>query len=217
MRLFRLRSVYTPGSGFSGARKGLLMTAFSRLVTFAIAGAISAPLAAQYYPQPGYPGNPGYPGYQYPGSQYPNQPYGYGQDAIGQMIDQLLGNRYNVSDRQAVHQCARAAVNQARYEYRGGGYDPRYGYNQAPGYDPRYGYNQGIARPSMRVTAITEVQRRSYGVRVRGLLDTGYSAQPYGYQNRGYGYGDLNFRCDVDYRGTVTNVRVNRNDSYRRY
>ena len=212
------------------------MTPFSRLVTFAIAGAISAPLAAQYYPQPGYPGYPPnqpnppypgtqYPGSQYPGSQYPGQPYGYGQDAIGQMIDQLLGNRYNVSDRQAVHQCARAAVNQARNEYRGGGYgynqtpgyDPRYGYNQAPGYDPRNGYNQGIARPAMRVTAITDVQRRSYGVRVRGVLDTGYSAQPYGYQNRGYGYGDLSFRCDVDYRGTVSNVRINRNDNYRRY
>ena len=201
------------------------MTVFSRLMALAIAGAISAPLAAQYYPQPGYPNYPPnqpypgsqYPGSQYPGSQYPGQPYGYGQDAIGQMVDQLLGNRYNVSDRQAVRQCAAAAVNQAQYEYRGGGYDPRYGYNQAPGYDPRYGSNQNFARPSMRVTAITEVQRRSYGVRVRGVLDTGYSAQPYGYQNRGYGYGDLSFRCDVDYRGTVSNVRINRNDDYRRY
>ena len=189
------------------------MPTLSRLI-LAAAGAASAPLVAQpYYPQPSYP-QPGYPGYQYPGQPGYGQP-GYSQDPITQVIDQLLGNRYNVTDRQAVRQCAMAAVNQAQSQYRG--YNQGYGYNQAPGYDPRYGYNQGIARPAMRVTAITEVQRRNYGVRVRGLLDSGYSAQPYGYQNRNYGYGDLSFRCDVDYRGGVSNVRINRNDSYRRY
>ena len=30
--------------------------------------------------------------------------------------------------------------------------------------------------------------------------------------------GDLTFRCNVDYRGAVTNVRISRNDgNYRRY
>ena len=186
------------------------MTIVSRFMMLAFAGAASAPLVAQpYYPQPGYP-QPGYPGYQYPGQpgypgyQYPGQP-GYGQNPIGQVIDQLLGNRYNVSDRQAVRQCAMAAVNQAQSQ----------GYNQ--GYNRGYGYNnQGFARPMMRVTAITDVQRRNYGVRVRGLLDSGYSGGQYGYQNRS-GYGDLSFRCDVDYRGGVSNVRIDRNNGYRRY
>ena len=36
----------------------------------------------------------------------------------------------------------------------------------------------------------------------------------YGYGN---GYNDLNFRCDVDYRGMVTNLRVRPSDNYRRY
>jgi hypothetical protein len=37
------------------------------------------------------------------------------------------------------------------------------------------------------------------------------------YQNQGYaGQGDVSFRCNVDYRGAVTNIRIGRNDSYRR-
>jgi hypothetical protein len=40
---------------------------------------------------------------------------------------------------------------------------------------------------------------------VRGLLDTGLRRwQPYG------GGGDLGFRCDVDYRGYVYNVQIQR-------
>ena len=77
----------------------------------------------------------------------------------------------------------------------------------------------------MRVTAITEVQRRKNGLRVRGLIDSG--ANRYGgggYGQPGYGNGnanayamaDLKFRCTVDYRGAVTDIRVERNDNYRR-
>src|SRR5438270_432725 len=40
----------------------------------------------------------------------------------------------------------------------------------------------------------------------------GYPKQGYGYNqgyaNRGYGAANLTFRCNVDYRGAVTNVRV---------
>jgi hypothetical protein len=179
----------------------------ARFVSLLAVGALAVPAAAQYpypqqYPQP-YP--PSY-GYQQPYS-YPNQ--GYGENVIGQIVDQLLGNRYNVNERSLIRQCAVAATNQAQYQYRGYAYG--YGYNN--------GYNRGFAPPSMRVTAITDVQRRYNGLRVRGLLDTGYS----GYQNRGYGYqggygyGDLGFRCDVDYRGYVSNVRINRSGGYRRY
>ena len=72
----------------------------------------------------------------------------------------------------------------------------------------------------MRVTAITNVERRNNGLRVSGLLDSraGYppNGQAYGYQNQGYAAtGDLSFRCNVDYRGAVTNVRIRRANTYR--
>jgi hypothetical protein len=197
------------------------MTMFTRLLTAALAaGGVAAPAAAQTsypYPQP-YPQT--YPGYQ-----------GQGGNVIGSVIDQLLGNRYSVTDRTAVSQCASAAVAQASREYRPNGY----GQGSNPGYGQGYG-NQGYGGQgygyngygNMRVTAITDVQRRSSGLRVRGLIDSGMGYRPYGnqggqgyggqgYAGGGYGGGDLTFRCNVDYRGYVTNVRVSRNDNYRRY
>ena len=193
------------------------MDNLARLLTAAAAcGGLAAPAAAQYqtypqqypeqYPQQ-YPQN--YPGYGYGYQQ------GYGQNAISQIIDQLLGNRYNVTDRQAVSRCASAAVAQAQAQY--GGYGG-YGYQQRG-----YGYGQGIAAPMLRVTAITNVERRFNGLRVRGRIGTGYGGNysqygnQYGYQNRGYAEGDLSFRCNVDYRGTVTGLRVSPTSSYRRY
>jgi hypothetical protein len=71
----------------------------------------------------------------------------------------------------------------------------------------------------MRVTAITEVKRQRNGVRVSGLLDSQSGYQPpdgqaYGYQGQGYAtQGDLSFRCNVDYRGAVTGVRVRPNQT----
>jgi hypothetical protein len=186
------------------------MTNLNRALAAAVlAGGLATPALAQYDPPQTYPQT-----YQqtYPGYGYPNQ-YGYsnGGNVIGQVIDQLLGNRYSVTDRTAVSQCASAAMVQAQNQYRG------YGNN---GYRQGYGYQQGYAAPAMRVTAITDVQRRSSGLRVKGLIDSGYGGQyggQYAYQNRGY--GDLSFRCSVDYRGVVTNVRISRNDNngYRRY
>ena len=38
----------------------------------------------------------------------------------------------------------------------------------------------------------------------------------YAYQNRNYAAGDVSFRCNVDYRGAVTNIRIGRNVAYRR-
>lgn len=193
------------------------MTMFKLLAAAAAVAGVAAPVAAQApygYPQQTYP------------NQYgnPNQ-YGYGNqgnNVIGQVIDQLLGNRYNVTDRRAVSQCANAAMIQAQAQYRGGysGYGQQ-GYGQQG-----YGHQQGIAAPALRVTAITDVQRRNSGLRVKGLMSSGYAGQynqhgnQYGYnQNRNYAAGDLSFRCNVDYRGAVTNVRISRNDNngYRRY
>ena len=182
------------------------------LAAAAAIGALAAPALAQtaypygyqqqyqQVPQP-YPGQPGY-GYQ---QGYPNQ--GYAQSPVGQIIDSLLGNRYNVTDRQAVSQCASAAMTQAAAQY-GNGYNRGYGNDS---------YNRGY-NPAMRVTSITQVQRRNNGLRVSGLMSSGYANQ-YGYQNRSngqsYAAGDVSFRCNVDYRGQVTNVRIGRNRAYR--
>lgn len=215
------------------------MTSYTRyLAAAAVLGALAAPAAAQYaqpypqtYPQ-AYP--QAYP-QQYPPNAYPQTGYqqaypgyqqGYGQSGGGvlsSVIDRLLGNRYNTSDRSAVSQCAAAAVNQARVQYRGYG-QQAYGYGQqAYGYGQQpYAYQQNVAAPSMRVTAITDVRRRSGGLRVSGLLDSGAYAATQGYRP-GYSQpyattaGDLSFRCDVNYRGAVTNVRIRQNSGYRRY
>ena len=135
------------------------MSRTASLLTAAAAACIAAPTAAQYAPYPNQPGYdyPAYPGQPYP-QQYPyNYPgYGYNNGTVGGIIDQLLGNRYNVSDRQAIGRCASAALQRALGRYPNG---------YAQGYP---GYNRGL-----RVTAITDVQRRSNGLRVRGMLGGG--------------------------------------------
>ena len=178
------------------------MTNLAKLIgAAALLGGVAAPAAAQYaYPQQTYPQYPqqAYP--QYPQQNYPG--YGYGQGTTGNpitdVIDQLLGNRYNVTDRQAVRQCASAAMSQASAQYRGG-----YG-----AYNNGYNNNGG-----MRVTSITSVERRNNGLRVNGLMSSGGRYATQGYNNRGYGYNQgygqqLSFRCNVDYRGAVTGLRV---------
>jgi len=100
----------------------------------------------------------------------------------------------------------------AQSQYRG------YNGNQGYGYQQGNGYSQGYAAPAMRVTAITSVERRNNGLRVRGQMSSGYGGQyggQYGYQDQRYAQGDLSFRCNVDYRGYVSDVRINRNDGYR--
>ena len=220
IRVMRVLSLNLPGA-FRCKSKEFPMYRFTKyLVGAAAIGGLATPALAQYYPGQSYP-----QGYQ---QGYGQQ--GYGQNPIQQVIDQLLGNRYNVSDRTAVSRCAAAVVAQASQQYR-----PQYsqGYNR---YGQPYGQQQ-YAQPyasSARVTAITNVERRSSGLRVTGMLDSGrfptaygnpaYGQQPYG---QAYGYnpnqpyaaaaGDRTFRCNVDYRGAVTNVRINQNRSYRRY
>lgn len=208
------------------------MTMFKIALVATAAIATAAPAVAQYpgqvpQPAPGQPGygyyppqqnyQPGYgqPGYGQPGYGQPGYGYGYNQqDSIGAVIGQLLGNRYNVTDRTAIQQCASAAMSQANAQYRPQPYGNAYGYNNN-------GYNQGYyPAQNLRVTAITNVERRNNGLRVSGLLDSRGvyrpNGQAYGYQNNGYAAtGDLSFRCNVDYRGAVTNVRVRRANTYR--
>jgi len=212
------------------------------LAASAAIGSLAAPAAAQYYPQA-----PSYPQYQQAPQPYPGQPgYGYAQqqgssqgyaaqDPISQVVNSLLGNRYNVTDRQAVSSCASAAMAQARAEYGVNGYAGSNGY---AGYSGAYrpgatgvpGY-PGVAT-SMRVSAITDVQRRSTGLRVKGLIDSGvdyrggYGGQAYqgagtggqAYATRYPSHNDLSFRCNLDNRGIVTSMRVERNTTtYRRF
>jgi hypothetical protein len=183
------------------------MTTFrTTLAAAAALSALATPAIAQYYPQqqPVYPQS-AYPqqGYGYGQQTYPQQGYGYqqgygqqgyNQNPVSSIIDSLLGNRYNVTDRQAVSRCASAAMSQAQAQYRGG-------YN-GQGYNGQ-GYNG-----AMRVTSITAVQRSGNGLRVSGLLGSGGTYNQ-GY-NRGYnqGYGQLSFRCNVDYSGAVTGIRI---------
>ena len=226
----------------------LLAAASAATAAFAVPAAAQTsypyayPVQASPYGQPvpqPYPGQPGYgynQGYGQPG-------YGYGQpgttDPIGQIINGLLGNRYNVSDRTAVTQCANAVMADAgrrygRHSQYGQQYG-QYGYGQQPYGAPGYGQAYRGYPNAMRVTAITEVKRRNSGLRVRGLIDSGmmrhgagysgygqpgygqpgYGQPPYGVAN-GYAMGDLKFRCTVDTRGTVTDLRVERNTDYRR-
>lgn len=210
------------------------MTTLKFLGVAAAIGALAAPVAAQtpypeqypqtypqqypqtypqqypqQYPQ-AYPQQ--YPQTYPPGYGYPNQ--NYGTNVVQQVIDQLLGSRYNETDRSAVSRCASAALAEAQRQYPYGAYG---------GYAQPYAYGQGTYPAArLRVTAITDVQRRSSGLRVRGLIDSGgygsaydssSGSQPYGDTRS----GDLTFRCDVDYRGYVRNVRIGRNDAYRRY
>jgi len=118
------------------------------------------------------------------------------QRVIGGVIDALIGNHYNVSDRQAIRRCAIAAVDRAERQYRG---DFRTQPVAYPGY-----------RGHVRVTQITDVQRRLLVVRVRGLLST--ARYGYGQGNRG---ADLSFRCDVNGHGNVSNVKIERNPYWR--
>ena len=201
------------------------MKMFHFLAAGAAVGGLAAPLAAQSsYPYQSYPVQqaypqavpqpyPGQPGYGY-GQQaypvYPQQTYGYGQQGyaqnpVQQIIDSLLGNRYNVTDRQAVSRCASAAMTQAIAQYGNNGYGQRYA---------NHGYDRGYNNV-MRVTSINDVQRRNNGLRVSGTMSSGerFSGP---YANRAYAAGDVSFRCNVDYRGAVTNVRIGRNMAYGR-
>ena len=110
------------------------------------------------------------------------------QGIINDVIDGLIGNRYKVSDRDAIRRCGWAAVDKAEGDYR------RWSTGRARAYPGYHGY--------VRVVAITDVQRRNWGVRVRGILDTARN----GY--RGGRRGDVNFRCDTDRRGRVQTVKL---------
>jgi hypothetical protein len=174
-----------------------------RMLTKFLAGAAgfaalaaAAPSAAQYY---GYQSNP-YSYNQY--SQYSqysqSNPYSYRQSRSYGYAP------YAMNTSAATQQCT-AAVQNRLYNRTsiGGILGAVLGTN-----------TQG------RVLSITQATPTRNGMRIRGLASSGRMASnnygPYGvgaYGGLGYGYAnqaDLSFRCDVDYRGYVRNVDINR-------
>jgi hypothetical protein len=73
----------------------------------------------------------------------------------------------------------------------------------------------GLSGTSGRVLSVTRVDPNRTSIRVRGTATSGrYVNNPYGYGYYGSlaaGYvPDLQYRCDVDYRGYVRNVDIRR-------
>ena len=150
------------------------MTLFAKILTgtagLALAAVPAVPAAAQA-PYGGY-----------------NQGYNNGGGVAG-VINQILGGgRYGAygqgADRMAVDQCARAAearVSQTARAPAYGQYPQAYG-NQ--GYPPQaYGYNN---MRQARVVGITGVERRSNGLKVSGVMDSGRSQYRGAYPTQGY-------------------------------
>ena len=149
----------------------------------------AAPAAAQYYPAPGY---------------------GSG-DVLGQVLGGILGgNQYGANDRMLIDRCAAAVQQRLNAQY--SGYNPYGGYGSPYGGYNNYGYGQA------RILGVSSVNRRTSVLRVRGTAtangNVGYGAygNPYG----GYGayaqpMGELTFKCDIDYRGFVRDIDINRN------
>ena len=65
-----------------------------------------------------------------------------------------------------------------------------------------------------RVLQVTQVNPNRSSIRVRGLASSGTNMGQYGYGAYGaYGMAyqpDLSFKCDVDYRGYIRDVDINR-------
>jgi hypothetical protein len=168
--------------------------------------AAAAPAAAQYYP--------GYPGYGYQNNnvvgQVLGQILGYGRYPYGKYGYQQYGGQS-----MAVDQCARAV--EARLNGYRGGY---YGYGNMPYGNPyggQYGYNNRYG--GGRVLGITRVDRKSYGLKVRGVASSGYQGYQ-GYGRPGYGsYGynagaDLSWSCEVRYDGRIRDIDLKRRTAY---
>ena len=177
-----------------------------RMMTKMLAGvagltafAAAAPAAAQYY-----------------GSAYAN-PYGYAQPGQynryngypynGYAYNGYAYNGYAMNTNAAAQQCTAAVQNRL--------------YNRTS-LASILGSLVGVPMNSQgRVVAITSAQQTNRGLlRVRGLASSGRYAynnySPYGvgaYGALGYNANqaaDLSFRCDVDYRGYVRNIDINR-------
>jgi hypothetical protein len=197
------------------------------------AGAAFAGASAQTAPQPAQPNAPNTLALAVAPQPLP-APF-IAPAPIRQIVDQQLGSRYGASDKEAIARCVTAALAQGAILYGVNGYagtDGYAGYVGAyrPGAAGVPGF-PGIAT-TMRISAITDVQRRSDGMRVKGLIDSGvdylggYGGQAYqgagaggqAYALRHPSNNDLVFRCNLDPAGLVSSLHVERHTTtYRRY
>ena len=188
------------------------MKTFSALIAIAALAGASARAAAQRAPAPFVAPAP-----------------------IHEIVDHQLGARYVASDKEAIARCVTAALAQGAILYGVNGYAGTDGYaGYAGAYRPGAAGVPGFPgiATNMRVTAITDVQRRSDGMRVKGLMDsgvdyrggyrgeayqgTGVGGQPYATRNPSN--NDLAFRCNLDSAGLVSSLHVERHTTtYRRY
>jgi hypothetical protein len=154
---------------------------------------------------------------------------------IRQIVDEQLGTRYAASDKEAVARCVTAALAEGAILYGVNGYAGTDGYaGYAGAYRPGAAGVPGFPgiATTMRVSAITDVQRRSAGMRVKGLIDSGvdyrggYGGQAYqgagsggqSYATRNPTNNDLVFRCNLDAAGLISGLHVERHTTtYRRY
>lgn len=187
------------------------MSALTKVLTGAAGLAavvgFASPAAAQYYPSP----------------------YGYGNqgNVLGTILNGVLGGggygqgNYGYgqgNDRYAVDACARTV--EARLNNRGGYGNYGSGYGGSYGGYNNYGYGSGYG--NARVQGITQVERKSYGLKVRGVASSGANSGYGGYggygYNNGYAQADLNFSCKVDRSGRVIETNFERiNNRYRGY
>jgi hypothetical protein len=154
---------------------------------------------------------------------------------IRDIVDRELGTRHDASDREAVARCATAALAQGAILYGVNGYSGTDGYAGYVGaYRPGTAGVPGFpgVPANMRVSSITDVQRRADGMRVKGLIDSGvvYRGDDDSHDYQGPGSGgeafatahpsnnDLAFRCNLDNAGLISSMHVERHTTtYRRY
>jgi hypothetical protein len=154
---------------------------------------------------------------------------------VREIVDRQLGARYGASDKEAIARCVTAALAQGAILYGVNGYAGTDGYaGYAGAYRPGAAGVPGFPgiATNMRVSAITAVQRRSDGMRVKGLIDSGvdyrggYGGEAYQgggvggqpYSTRHPSNNDLAFRCNLDPAGLVSSLHVERHTTtYRRY
>ena len=128
-------------------------------------------------------------------AQYYSNPYGYSPYAspYATPYARSYGYGYGMNTQAAASQCTNAVQNRL------------YSRNGLAGI---LGSLVGAYGTTGRVLSVTQVRPLSSGaVRVRGLATSGRTAYGYGY---GYGAADLSFKCDVDYRGYIRDIDINR-------
>jgi hypothetical protein len=134
-----------------------------------------------------------YQQYGQPYGQY-GQQYGQQYGEYGQQYGQY--RQYGINPQAAVSQCSAAVQSRLAQQFSAG-----YGYNP---------YGSGYS--SARVVSVSSVQPRSNStMEVRGYATSGRTAayNPYGGYNTAAA-ADLTFECDVDYRGYISDIDIDR-------